>query len=107
MPRRAKIIPFPGVTLKHPPPSEPPSAPASLDAEDLVEVYRCDQAEAIVVRSFLESTGIPTLLRSRLVASIHPFTVGAQGEVVVLVSESAASRSRRLLARMGSRRFSR
>ncbi len=67
----------------------------------LVEVRRCDQAEAVVVRSLLESEGIPTLLRSRLAHSVHPFTVGAQGEVVIFVPESEAERARLLLARVG------
>ena len=46
----------------------------------LVEVHRCDQAEAVVVKSLFESQEIPTLLRSRLAHSVHPFSVGAQGE---------------------------
>ena len=67
-------------------------------AGTLVEVHRCAQAEAIVVRSLLESEGIPVLLRSRIAHSVHPFSVGAQGEVVVLVPADTAARSRRLLA---------
>ena len=87
---RGKVIPFP----------ERPDAPRS--ERGLVEVRRCDQAEAIVVRSLFESEGIPTLLRSRLAHSVHPFSVGAQGEVVVLVPASEAARSRRLLTRIVS-----
>jgi hypothetical protein len=49
----------------------------------------------------LDSEGIPTLLRSRLAHSVHPFTVGAQGEVVVLVPPSEVERGRRLLAKSG------
>jgi len=67
--------------------------------EGAAEVHRCDQAEAVVVKSLFESEGIPTLLRSRLVNSVHPFTVGAQGEVIVLVPPSEAERGRRLLAK--------
>ena len=63
----------------------------------LVEVRRCDQAEAIVVRSLFESEGIPALLQSRLAHSVHPFSVGDQGEVVILVPASEAARSRHLL----------
>jgi len=88
MERRGKVIRFPKL------PPEP------RDERGLVEVYRCDQAEAVVVRSLLESEGIPTLLRSRLAHSVHPFTVGAQGEVVILVPESQALRARALLARI-------
>ena len=96
MRRRAKIIRFPGA------PEPPvPSAASKLDDErGLVEVHRCDQAEAVVVKSLFESEGIPTLLRSRFTHSVHPFTVGAQGEVVIFVPEREAIHSRRLLARI-------
>lgn len=75
--------------------------PAGGDSRrrDFVEVRRCDPAEAVVVRSLLESAGIPVLLRSRLVGSLHPFSVGDQGEVVVCVPGPDAPRARRLLTR--------
>jgi hypothetical protein len=66
----------------------------------LVEVYRCPQYEAVVVASLLESEGIPTVQRSRIAHSVHPFTVGAQGEVVILVPGDEAVRARRRLARV-------
>ena len=97
MRRRGKVIPFPGM------PAGPPRSPVRTLPDDepgLVEVYRCDQAEALVVKGLFESEGIPTLLRARLVHSVYPFTVGQQGEVVVLVPESAVTRSRLLLARV-------
>ena len=72
----------------------------------LVEVHRCSQAEAMVIRSLYESHGIPSVLRSRLSPSVHPFTVGAQGEVIILVPESEAPRSRRLLIGIARRRVS-
>lgn len=53
-----------------------------------------------MAKGFLESEGIPALLRSRLAHSVHPFTIGAQGEVVILVPESLAQRSRLLLDRI-------
>lgn len=96
MPRRAKIIPFGrgGRGAKGP-------GGGSQDAQSFVEVSRCrDQAEALVVKGLLESDGIPCLLRSRLVHSLHPFTVGDQGEVVVLVRPVDESRARILLARI-------
>ncbi len=89
--RRGVVIPFPG-------------RGASVDDGPLIEVHRCDQAEAVVVKSLLESEGIPALLRSRIAHSVHPFTVGAQGEVTVLVPKPVAARSRWLLARLGPRR---
>ncbi len=90
MPRRGKVIRFPK------PPPEPHDEPG------LVAVHRCDQAEAVVVKALFESEGIPTLLQSRLAHSVHPFTVGSQGEVVIFVPESLAQRSQKLLARIAS-----
>jgi hypothetical protein len=87
--KRGKIIRFPGAA------PEPPS-----DERDVVEVHRCDRAEALVVKALFESEGIPVLLRSRLAYSVHPFTVGGQGEVYVFVPVSEAPRSRLLLARI-------
>ena len=90
MPSRKKVLRF------------PKRAPAPPDERGLVEVHRCDQPEAVVVRSLFESEGIPALLRSRLAHSVHPFSVGSQGEVVILVPASEAERARRLLARIAS-----
>ena len=72
------------------------------DPSALVEVHRCDQREALVVKGLFESEGIPTLLRARLAHSVYPFSVGGQGEVVVLVPASEAALSRRLLFRLAS-----
>jgi len=84
---RGKVIPF------------PKPRPTPGDERGLVELRRCAQAEALVLRGLLESEGIPTLLRSRLAHSVHPFSVGGQGEVVILVPASEAALSRRLLVR--------
>jgi hypothetical protein len=91
MARRGKVIPFP---------TRPGAPRRAADERALIELHRCDQAEAVVVKSLLESEGIPALLRSRLALSVHPFSVGAQGEVVVLVPESEIKRSRVLLDRL-------
>jgi len=95
MGRRGKVIRFPGAP-------EPPSSAAREigDERGLVEVHRCSGAEATVVKSLFESEGIPILLRSRFAHSVHPFTVGAQGEVVILVPKSEVVRSRVLLTRL-------
>ena len=90
MARRGKVIPFP-----RRPGARPPAAERVL-----IELRRCDQAEAVVVKSLLESEGIPAFLRSRLALSVHPFSVGAQGEIVVMVPESEIARSRVLLDRL-------
>ena len=97
MARRGKVIRFPGRSTTA---ARAAARPESAGEFGLVEVHRCDQAEAVVVKSLFESEGIPTLLRSRLAHSVHPFTVGAQGEVVILVPESAVMHSRVLLSRI-------
>ena len=88
-----------------------PKRPAEgRDRSALVEVHRCDQGEALVVKGLFESEGIPVLVRSRIAHSVHPFTVGAQGEVVILVPAREAARAARMLVRIvrapegGSRR---
>ena len=98
MRRKAKIIPFPGA------PRGPihPASPEDAGEHGLVAVHRCDQSEAMVVKSLFESEGIPTLLRSRIAHSVHPFTVGSQGEVVILVPEKEVTRTRALLVRRAS-----
>ena len=66
-----------------------------------MEVRRCrDQSEALVVKSLFESEGIPCLLRTLLAHSVHPFSVGDQGEVIVLVPAADAPHARILLARI-------
>jgi hypothetical protein len=88
MRRRGRVIPF-------------PKTPRGGSADDgLVEVYRCDRPEAMVVKGLFETEGIPTLLRSRIAHSVHPFTVGAQGEVVILVPRAEAARAALLLTRI-------
>jgi len=100
MARRAKVIRFP----KRPPEPEGRSAGASSgagqDEREFVEVCRCrDQSEALVLRGLLESEGIRCLLQTRLAHSVHPFTVGDQGEVIVRVAAPDVQRARLLIAR--------
>jgi hypothetical protein len=80
-------------------------APGTGDAATgLIEVHRCEQAEALVLKSLFESEGIPTLLRSHLISSLHPFSVGDQGQIAVLVPASQVSRCRPLMIRVARRR---
>jgi hypothetical protein len=88
MPRRRRVIPF------------SKSSRSVADAGGLVEVHRCDHAEAMVVKSLFESHAIPTLLRSRIAHSVHPFTIGSQGEAVIFVPQQEAARAARLLVRL-------
>jgi len=78
----------------------PPIAAEPPLERGLREVCRCDRTEALVLKGLFESEGIPTLLRSRVAHSVYPFSVGGQGEVVVLVPASQATLSRRLLFRL-------
>ena len=82
------VIPFPKRRVDDPDPSA------------LVEVHRCDQREALVVRGLFESEGIPVIARSRIAHSVHPFTVGAQGEVAILVPKAHVARATGLLTRI-------
>jgi hypothetical protein len=89
MTSRRKVIPL----FKTPP--EP------KDESGFVEVHRVrDQTEALVVKGLFDSEGIPCILRSRLVHSVHPFTVGDQGAVQILVHQSDVTSARILLARV-------
>ncbi|MFQ5897247.1 MAG: hypothetical protein ACE5JN_03280 [Candidatus Methylomirabilia bacterium] len=91
MARRAKVIRF------------PKTPPEPSDDRGFVEVHHCrDQAEALVVKGLFESEGLLCVLRTRLVHSIHPFTIGDQGEVIVLVPETEATRARIVLARVAA-----
>lgn len=75
-------------------------APEPSDDGAFAEVTRArDQAEALVVRALLESHGIRVALRTRLAPSVHPFTVGDQAEVQVLVPRRQVVESRLVLAR--------
>jgi hypothetical protein len=86
-----KVIPFPS------------RAPEPDDAQGFEELTRVrGQAEALVVRGLLESHGIEVLLRTHVAPSVHPFSVGEQGAVQVLVRREALAQSRRLLASTSS-----
>jgi hypothetical protein len=64
----------------------------------LVEVYRAlGEADALIIKSLLESRGIPSLLKSHAAPSIHVFTVDGLGEYRVMVSESKAEAAKRLI----------
>jgi Putative prokaryotic signal transducing protein len=82
-----RVIPFPS------------RSPEPEDAQGFEELVRVrDQAEALVVRGLLEAHGIEVLLRTHVAPSVHPFSVGDQGAVQVLVRRETLAESRRLLA---------
>lgn len=53
--------------------------------------------EAQVVKSFLESNGIPVMLQGDAVSKVYGFTVGGMAEVRVFVPEALASKAVELL----------
>ena len=64
----------------------------------MVEVYRgSGDMQAQVIKSLLESYGIPCILRSNAAPSVHLLTVDGMGEVRVMVWESTAETARRLI----------
>ena len=82
-----KVIPFP---------SRMPEPEDEREFEELTRVR--GQAEALVVRGLLEAHGLQVLLRTHVAPSVHPFSVGDQGAVQVLVRREALAQGRRLLA---------
>ncbi len=71
--------------------------------EKFVEVYRSSsEMEAQVIKSLLDSYGIPCLLRSNAAPSVHMFTVDGMGEVRVMVAASMAERARELIRGEGN-----
>jgi hypothetical protein len=86
-----RVIPFPG------PVPEPPDEGAF---EELTRAR--DQTEALVVRGLLEAHGIDVLLRTHVAPSVHPFSVGDQAAVRILVRREALPAARLVLARAQS-----
>ncbi len=63
-----------------------------------VAIYRAvSEAEARIIKSFLESNGIPCLLRANAAPSVHAFAIDGMGEVAVLVWEDTAEKARELI----------
>lgn len=55
------------------------------------------QAEAEVIKSFLESNGIPCFFKGQVVQSIHPFTMDGLGEIKIYVKEPDVETAKKLL----------
>jgi hypothetical protein len=71
--------------------------PKELESE-FKEVYKAwGSAEAEVIKSFLQSHGIPCLLKGLVVQSVHPFTMDGLGEIKILVSEKDHDLAEKLL----------
>lgn len=62
------------------------------------EVYKAwGSAEAMVIKSFLHSQGIPCLLKGLVVQSVHAFSMDGLGEIKILVPEKDRDRAEELL----------
>ena len=67
--------------------------------EKLVQVYRArNEGEAQIIKSKLESFGIPSLLKSHSAFSALPFAVDGLGEVKIMVAEENAEEAKAILA---------
>lgn len=67
------------------------------------EVYRASgEMEALVIKSLLESYGIPVMLKSNAAPSAHYFTVDGLGEVRVMVPDDDAETARQLIEDKGN-----
>lgn len=66
--------------------------------KEMVEIYRAaSEAEARIIKNFLESNGIPCLLKANAAPSVHAFAVDGMGEVTILVWEDMAVKARELI----------
>lgn len=66
--------------------------------EKLVAIYTAHgEAEAQVIKSKLESNGIPAMLKSSAAPSVHAFVVDGLGEYRIMVPESLAEEARQLV----------
>lgn len=65
---------------------------------ELKEVHKVwGQAEAEVIKTFLESHGIPCLFRGQVVQSVHPFTANGLGEIKILVAAEDLETAKKLI----------
>ncbi len=62
------------------------------------ELYKAwGPAEAEVVKSFLQSHGISSLLKGLVVQSVHPFSMDGLGEIKIFVHEKDFRLAKKLL----------
>lgn len=65
--------------------------------DGMVEVYRGRYSDVIVVKSLLESAGIPCVIKSHATFSVHTFAVNGLAEAWILVCERDANRALEML----------
>ena len=65
----------------------------------LKEVYSVwGPAEAEVIKSYLESNGIRSLLKGLVVQSVHPFSADGLGEIKIFVAEKDYETAKKLIS---------
>ncbi len=63
-----------------------------------VSVYLArGEAEAMIIKGLLDSSGIPCFLKSNAAPSVHVFLADGMGWVSVMVDESVAEEARNLI----------
>jgi NifB/MoaA-like Fe-S oxidoreductase len=76
---------------------------APKDDADLAEVARVyGPFEADLIKNFLESHGIGTIVRGRTAPFVYPFTVDGLAEFKVLVTRADRERAEELITAMPS-----
>ncbi|RPI98723.1 MAG: DUF2007 domain-containing protein [Candidatus Aminicenantes bacterium] len=71
----------------------------SENNDDLVEITRVfGPFEADLIKNFLDSHGIASIVRGRTAPFIYPFTVDGMAEFKVLVPKTDAEKARELIA---------
>ncbi len=69
-----------------------------MKQKKMVEIYRAaSEAEARIIKSFLESNGIPCLMKANAAPSVHAFAIDGMGEVVILVWEDVIDKAIELI----------
>ena len=64
----------------------------------MIEVYKAiGELEAQIIKSLLDSYGIPSMLKSNAASSVHSFVFDSMGEVKVMVPEKFAEKARALI----------
>jgi len=66
-----------------------------MELKELHKVWGPIEAE--VVKGYLESNGIPCILRGKVVQSVHPFSADGLGEIKIFVAEKDYSKAKELL----------
>lgn len=66
--------------------------------DKLVKVYTAHgEMEAQVIKSLLESCGIPSLMQGNAALSMQPFVMDGMGEIKIMVTEAQADEARKII----------